>query len=85
MCAFLLSGWDSGPMAGKGFPKIGRYKQVADSLATILGAAYFDSTIVAEQATVGDAIFIVGSDGAKWIRVSVVTSVTDITTANLSA
>ena len=85
MCAFLASGYDSGPMAGKGFPKMARYSQPADSLATILGATYFDSTIVAEQATVGDSIYIVGSDGAKFIRVSTVTSTTDITTANLSA
>lgn len=83
--AFLLSGWDSGPMAGKGFPKVGRYKQLADSLATIVGATYFDNTIVAEQAAVGDAIWIVGSDGAKWQQVSVVTSATDITVANVSA
>lgn len=83
--AFIDSGWDSGPTAAKGFPKIARYRQTADTLATILGAAYFDDTIVALNATVGDAIFIVGSDGAKWIFVSVVTDNTDITTANLSA
>ena len=83
--AFIESGFDSGPTAAKGFPKIMRYRQTADALATILGATYFDDTIVALNATVGDAIFIVGSDGAKWIRVSVVTDNTDITTANLSA
>lgn len=82
--AFIESGFDSGPTAAKGFPKIGRYKQSADALATILGATYFDNTIVALNATVGDAIFIVGSDGAKWIRVSTVTDNTDIATAVLS-
>ena len=83
--AFDLKGWDSGPTKAKGTPKTGSYINAADSLATILGAGYFDSTIVAEQATVGDLIQISGSDGAKWIFVSAVTSSVDITTANLSA
>lgn len=83
--AFIESGWDSGPTAAKGFPKVSRYRQIADTLATIVGATYFDSTIVALNATVGDAIWIVGSDGAKWQRISVVTSDTDITIANVSA
>ena len=83
--AFIESGFDSGPLAAKGFPKIMRYRQTADSLATILGATYFDDTIVALNATIGDAIFIVGSDGAKWIQISAVTDNTDVTTANLSA
>jgi len=85
MCAFILSGWDSGSTAAKGTPKMGRYKQLADSIATISAAAYFDSTIVAEQASVGDAIYIVGSDGAQFQRVSVVTSPTDITLADMTA
>ncbi len=82
--AFIESGWDSGPTAAKGFPKISRYRQVADDLATIGGATYFDDTIVALNATVGDAIWIVASDGARWLRVSVVTDNTDITTAVVS-
>ena len=82
--AFIESGFDSGPLAAKGFPKIMRYRQTADDLSTIQGATYFDDTIVALNATVGDSIYIVASDGAKWIRVSVVTDNTDITTANLS-
>ena len=81
--AFIESGWDSGPTAGKGFPKMGRYKNTDDTLATIGGAAYFDSTIVALNATVGDSIYIVGSDGAAFRKVSVVTDNTDITTAAL--
>ncbi len=82
--AFDEKDWDSGPTAGKGFPKIGRYRSTADNLATVGGAAYFDSTIVAENATVGDAIWISASDGARWLQVSVVTSTTDITTAVVS-
>lgn len=79
--AFIESGWDSGPLAAKGTPKIGRYKNTADTLATIAGATYFDSTIVALNATVGDFIFETGSDGSTLQKVSVVTSNTDITTA----
>ncbi len=81
--AFIESGWDSGPTAAKGFPKISRYKQTADTLATIVGATYFDGTIVALNATVGDFIFIVGSDGNSIYIVTVVTSNTDITVAAL--
>lgn len=82
--SFIESGWDSGPTAAKGFPKIARYKNTDDDLSTIGGAAYFDDTIVALNAAVGDAIWIVASDGARWLRVSAVTDNTDITTAVVS-
>lgn len=79
--AFIASGWDSGPLAAKGTPKMGRYKNTDDTLSTILGDTYFDSTIVALNATVGDFIFYVGSDGSSIMKVTVVTSNTDISTA----
>lgn len=83
--AFIESGWDSGPTKAKGFPKESTYMNTADTLATIVGATYFDDTIVALNATVGDRIYVVGSDGAKFQRVSVVTDDTDITVAAMSA
>lgn len=81
--AFIDSGWDSGPTAGKGTPKMGRYKNTDDTLSTILGDTYFDDTIVALNATVGDFIFYVGSDGSSIMIVSTVTDNTDISTSAL--
>ncbi len=81
--AFVESGWDSGPTAGKGFPKIARYRSTTDNLATVKGATYFDTAIVAGNATVGDFIMVAASDGNTILWVSTVTSGVDITTTAL--
>lgn len=81
--AFIESGWDSGSTAAKGTPKLSFYKNTDDTLSTILGDTYFDDTIVALNATVGDVILYVGSDGTTFMKVTVVTDNTDISTAAL--
>lgn len=82
---FIAANFDLGPMAAKGAPKVARYTNTAETLAQIGAAAYFDSTIAGELLSVGDAIWIVGSDGATWRRVSAKTNPSDITLAAISA
>jgi hypothetical protein len=80
--SFLITNWGhwastENKNAGNAF----LYTNSADTLATITTSAYFNDVIT--RLTVGDLIYIQGSDGKKVVEVTSVT--TNVTVQNLGA
>jgi len=79
--SFLLNGW--GHWASTGNRSTGNaylYKSSTDTIATITTSAYFNDVI--SRLTVGDIIYVQGSDGKKIVEVTSVT--TNVTVQNLN-
>lgn len=56
--------------------------QTTDTMATVLGASYFDfGPNAAPRFVAGDLIYVVASDGAMWLRISETSDTTGVCTA----
>jgi hypothetical protein len=66
--------------------KMFRYDSSTDTFATIAAAGYFANTANLSRLSVGDVVYVVGSDGAGWLKVTAVAATTgSVTTASTGA